>query len=254
MCKSDWLYQRCADAAEKSPMQFTLGAVLVKGGKVISTGYNHQRTRYDGRDTSNRTPISMHAEMHAIYNACGSLSPAFSQQVQSGSGGGQRHDRAKKGERGRGPSFNSSSVGANASRSDRGSPSPEPSRTSPSPEPVRARGEVFSKAYDARRRDPRVNGSDLYVARITKLGVGGARPCGRCLEWCKWAGVKRVFHWNGDEGKFEVVKVNGGDQDVYQTHADIRLVLGTVSPHPESYCDCLELNHSFLGLPQFQMR
>jgi len=72
-----------------------------------------------------------------------------------------------------------------------------------------------------------VNGSDLYVARITKLGVGGARPCGRCLEWCKWAGVKRVFHWNGDEGKFEVVKVNGGEQDVYQTHADIRLVLGT---------------------------
>jgi len=98
MCKSDWLYQRCADAAEKSPMQFTLGAVLVKGGKVISTGYNHQRTRYDGRDTSNRTPISMHAEMHAIYNACGSLSPAFSQQVQSGGGGGgQRHDRAKVG-------------------------------------------------------------------------------------------------------------------------------------------------------------
>jgi len=52
-------------------MCFTLGAVLVKGGKIISSGYNHYRTHYDGSDTKKRggKPLSMHAEMHAIYNA-----------------------------------------------------------------------------------------------------------------------------------------------------------------------------------------
>jgi hypothetical protein len=52
-------------------MCFTLGAILVKGGKIISTGYNHYRTHYDGDDSKNRCgkPLSMHAEMHAIYNA-----------------------------------------------------------------------------------------------------------------------------------------------------------------------------------------
>jgi tRNA(Arg) A34 adenosine deaminase TadA len=50
-------------------MLFKLGAVLVKGGKVISTGHNHHRTHYDGNDAK-RKPVSMHAEMHAIFNAC----------------------------------------------------------------------------------------------------------------------------------------------------------------------------------------
>ena len=50
-------------------MLFKLGAVLVKGGKVISTGHNHHRTHYDGNDVK-RKPVSMHAEMHAIFNAC----------------------------------------------------------------------------------------------------------------------------------------------------------------------------------------
>jgi len=80
--------------------------------------------------------------------------------------------------------------------------------------------------WDARRRDPRVNGADIYVARFTKQGVGSARPCWRCLEWCRWAGVKRVFHWNGEASRFEVVKVNGVHGDVYETHADGRLFAG----------------------------
>ena len=48
MNKTQFYLSQCADAATKSPMIFTLGAVLVKGGKVISTGYNHHRTHYDG--------------------------------------------------------------------------------------------------------------------------------------------------------------------------------------------------------------
>lgn len=63
--------QQCEDAASKSPMCFTLGAVLVKGGKIIATGHNHYRTHYDGDDSKlrNGKPLSMHAEMHAIFNA-----------------------------------------------------------------------------------------------------------------------------------------------------------------------------------------
>jgi hypothetical protein len=45
------------------------------------------------------------------------------------------------------------------------------------------------KSLELRRRDLRVNGADLYVARVTKNGMGNAKPCWRCLEWCKWSGV-----------------------------------------------------------------
>jgi hypothetical protein len=84
------------------------------------------------------------------------------------------------------------------------------------------------KAWSARRRDPRINGADLYVARVTKVGMGSAKPCWRCLEWCRWAGVKRIFHWNGEDGKFDMVKVNTAERDQYETHADIRLFAGMV--------------------------
>jgi hypothetical protein len=32
------------------------------------------------------------------------------------------------------------------------------------------------KARSARRWDPRVNGADIYVERVTKVGMGSARP------------------------------------------------------------------------------
>jgi len=81
------------------------------------------------------------------------------------------------------------------------------------------------KLYGVRRRDPRVNGADLYVARFTKSGFGGAKPCGRCVEWCRWAGVKRVFHWNPDvgvAGGWDVLKVND-PSNAYLTHADYKI-------------------------------
>jgi hypothetical protein len=84
------------------------------------------------------------------------------------------------------------------------------------------------KTWSARRRDPRINGADIYVARVTKGGMGSARPCWRCVEWCRWAGVKRIFHWNGEDGKFDMVKVNTAERDQYETHADIRLYAGMV--------------------------
>ena len=85
------------------------------------------------------------------------------------------------------------------------------------------------KSWDERRRNARVNGADIYVARVTKSGMGDAKPCWRCLEWCRWAGVKRVFHWNGEGRCFEVVKVNDANRENYETRADVRLFAGLVS-------------------------
>lgn len=108
MSKSQIYLSQCIEAASKSQMCFTLGAVLVKGGKIISTGYNHRRTHYDGGELNNQgprkvcqglphqfpprvyhfytdhesQPMSMHAEMHAIYK-CTGLTPSFKTQVQA---------------------------------------------------------------------------------------------------------------------------------------------------------------------------
>ena len=79
MNKTQFYLSQCAYAASKSPMCFTLGAVLVKGGKIISSGYNHHRPHYDGaevRTRGHRKPVSMHAEMHAILSLTG-MSPSF---------------------------------------------------------------------------------------------------------------------------------------------------------------------------------
>jgi hypothetical protein len=91
--------------------------------------------------------------------------------------------------------------------------------------------EDLKKAPDSRRRDPKVNGADLYVVRVTKSGCGSASPCGRCIKWCEWAGVRRVFHWDGVVGQWVMIKVN--EQSTmgksYTTNADIRVLDGTVS-------------------------
>lgn len=50
MSKPQYYLSQCIEAAAKSPMCFTLGAVMVKGGKILSTGYNHYRTHYDGNN------------------------------------------------------------------------------------------------------------------------------------------------------------------------------------------------------------
>jgi len=88
-------------------------------------------------------------------------------------------------------------------------------------------GMESKQGWDLRRRYSKVNGADIYVARVTKSGLGSAKPCWRCLHWCYWAGVKRVFHWDEALGKWDVVKVNCPGTDQYETIADIRLFAGT---------------------------
>ncbi|KAG1807107.1 uncharacterized protein BJ212DRAFT_1282465 [Suillus subaureus] len=188
--KTDYYLSQCATAASKSSMTYHLGAVLVKGGKVISTGYNHHRTHYDGNDIlkhGHRKLTSMHAEMHAIFSLTG-MSPSFKQQVQLSL---QRTAAAK-----RRPRFETrpTQAGRNAST------------------------------------QQRVNGADIYVARVIKNGLGAAKPCWRCIHWCWWFGVKRIFHWNPVVGDFEVLKVNEGYRDHYETQTDVRLFARLVSP------------------------
>jgi len=43
MNKTEFYLSRCAHAASASDMQFTLGSILVKGGKILSSGHNHHR-------------------------------------------------------------------------------------------------------------------------------------------------------------------------------------------------------------------
>jgi hypothetical protein len=70
-------------------MAFTLGAVLVKGGEVISSGYNHHRPHYyDGAEVRTggyRKPVSTNAEMHTIFDLTG-MSPSFRKQQDARAG------------------------------------------------------------------------------------------------------------------------------------------------------------------------
>jgi len=109
-------------------------------------------------------------------------------------------------------------------------------------------GVEAKKAWSAWRRGARSMEADIHVVRVTKVGMGSARPCWRCVEWCRWAGVKHIFHWNGEDGKFDVVKVNTAERDQYGTHADIRLFAGMVRPRPIIFPPRFRV---FLMLPGF---
>ena len=105
-----------------------------------------------------------------------------------------------------------------------------------------------AKGWSVRRRDPRVNGADIYVARFLKNGMGNARPCWRCLEWCRWAGIKRVFHWDGETGRWECVKVNDANKEPYETRADGRLAAGLVRlPNCSVCCNVFMISHDSLS-------
>jgi hypothetical protein len=56
------------------------------------------------------------------------------------------------------------------------------------------------KAWNARRRDPRINGAVIYVARERDKKSGLVAGGGAGVVWCRWAAVKRIFHWKGRGG------------------------------------------------------
>lgn len=121
----------------------------------------------------------------------------------------------------------SSADGSGSEGSGSKSPSRRQRKASPDASiPVAA--DITRTGWSSRRRDLKMNGADIYIVRVTKTGCGNARPCWRCLEWCRWAGVKRIFHWNEITNKFDMVKVNSADLGQYETHADFRLFAGLV--------------------------
>jgi len=90
---------------------------------------------------------------------------------------------------------------------------------------------VVKKQKEGRSRCPKLNGCDLYVCRITKNGeFGCSKPCWRCVDWCAWAGIRRIFHWSTEEGRFICLKVGDAWQEgCYETIADVRFLKARAS-------------------------
>ncbi|KAF9497395.1 hypothetical protein BDN71DRAFT_1387677 [Pleurotus eryngii] len=176
--------------SDQSPMNFNLGSIIVKGGKVLSSGYNHQRSHYDeAYNNSLATPLSMHSEMHAIFKFTRGKAPSFKQQTMGCSD--LMYSDARRG---------------------RGSRRSQEQRSI-----------CFAPSQDlplVPLRDHRLNGADLYVVRVTKVGLGSAKPCNRCVYWCRWAGIRRIYHWDQGSSAFLCVKVNDYGTEGYETRAD----------------------------------
>ncbi|KAJ6578768.1 hypothetical protein DFH09DRAFT_913967 [Mycena vulgaris] len=194
MNKSQFYLSQCVDAASKSTMYYKLGAVLVKGGKVISTGHNHQRPNYEA--PRHGKPLSMHAEMACIFNATRGRAPALKQQVQPGKRTATPETTRKRdGATEKQEARNAASGGA-------------------------------TQGVRGSSRHSKLNGADLYVCRVIKRNggeFGSSKPCWRCVDWCAWAGIRRIFHYSMDEGRFVCVKV-GASGELYQTIADTRIL------------------------------
>jgi hypothetical protein len=105
------------------------------------------------------------------------------------------------------------------------------------PDYAQGRGRAQNEPNGHHRRS-RGNGADIYVARVGRGGVlGTAHPCTRCVQWCAWAGIRRVFHWSPATHRFEVVKVaDVKNMAVYATTANRRLASGLVSCCHRSAC------------------
>lgn len=43
------------------------------------------------------------------------------------------------------------------------------------------------------------------------------------VDWCRWAGIRRVFYWDAVENAFKCVKTNDLLEIHYQTQAERRL-------------------------------
>ncbi|KAJ7607487.1 hypothetical protein FB45DRAFT_690387, partial [Roridomyces roridus] len=251
MKKSQFYLSHCVEAASKSPMRYTLGSALVKGGKVISTGFNHQRPNYDAPGSCG-TPASMHAEMACIFNATRGQGPVHKQQQgqqqqhqQKGHGNYEKQKGYYDGGSGRGgldarraptsilPNAHHQRPQDHHHHDEEDQDQADSSSSSSSVDDSRGAGGKKRDRVDrvergSRSRNPKLQGADLYVCRVNKSGeFGCARPCWRCVEWCAWAGVRRIFHWSVAEGRFVCVKVGGAsEEDCYQTVADFRFLTG----------------------------
>ena len=141
--------------------------------------------------------------------------PAKRKSAEARGGGGSRSgDAGRNGSGGAGGEKRSASC-----RSHAASPAPP--------------GEA-DKAWSARRRDPRINGADIYVARVTKVGMGSAKPCWRCVEWCRWAEVKRISTGTGRTESLtwsRLTRLSGPIRDAHRLRLYARMVSSLVRVH-----------------------
>ncbi|WFD33568.1 hypothetical protein MCUN1_000381 [Malassezia cuniculi] len=100
--RADKMRNAAAQEALRSAMRYRHGAVITKGGKIISQGHNHVRTGFSGPLTTQRTitlpsentthtdpqipppsqsHFSMHAEMHAITSALRGARPVVTRAL-----------------------------------------------------------------------------------------------------------------------------------------------------------------------------
>ncbi|KAJ7630114.1 hypothetical protein DFH06DRAFT_1480194 [Mycena polygramma] len=259
MNKSQFYLSQCVDAASKagqaftfwpsnltlyfsqSTMYYTLGAVIVKGGKVLSSGCNHQRPNYDTPGSGR--PVSMHAEMASIFNATRGAAPARKQQAAPKQ---KQHNNTKKAKRypeeyRRDLEYRRESglvpykgKTKRAFYPSRHYPHHQGQEAAPAYE--QGHDPVCAGAWDpvrkqGRSRYSKLNGCDLYVCRVTKNGeFGCSKPCWRCVDWCAWAGIRRIFHWSMVEGRFICLKVGDASKaECYETITDLRYLKARAS-------------------------
>ncbi|KAJ7459497.1 hypothetical protein B0H11DRAFT_2286416 [Mycena galericulata] len=233
MNKSQFYLSQCVEAASKSTMYYTLGSAIVKGGKVVSTGFNHQRPNYDS--VGKGMPPSMHAEMACIFNATRGRAPAQKQQRKGQQQQNKNRAVRKNEEQRRDLDSRRTASPVSYERPHRRTFYPsrqyqyhhEYQEGEPASESDGA-GARGAARKQSRARNSRLNGADLYVCRVTKAGqFGSAHPCWRCVEWCAWAGIRRIFHWSMAEGRFICLKVAGAvEEECYLTVTDFRFLTG----------------------------
>ncbi|KAJ7054690.1 hypothetical protein C8F01DRAFT_1259521 [Mycena amicta] len=196
MNKSQFYLSQCVEAASKSPMYYTLGSAIVKGGKVISTGYNHQRPNYDAPGGDKRLPLSMHAEMASIFNATRGRAPALKQQDLEEEQKQQKQKQKQQAKHYYGNNnSNDEQHGLGPSRVPYAASAHQPHHhhhhhtdrypyvyetEADSGRSDGGRGWQKRTAAQSRRRLAKLNGADLYVCRVTRSGaLACSKPCWR---------------------------------------------------------------------------
>lgn len=60
------------------------------------------------------------------------------------------------------------------------------------------------------------------------------------VYWCRWAGIRRIYHWDQSSSAFLCVKVNDYGTEGYETRADdLRRVSPSRVSKTKAVCGCI---------------
>jgi hypothetical protein len=71
------------------------------------------------------------------------------------------------------------------------------------------------------------------VLALVSLKIGHSRTVGSSITsiaWCRWAGVRRVFHWDDATNSFLCVKVNGDSRENQADNSSLAPMVRTPFP------------------------